>query len=69
MTTATVRWEYKTIHYDTVAFLTGKLDVVGLEKVLNDSGREGWELVNMAPHITRLGGKGGGMVLVFKRER
>jgi hypothetical protein len=62
------RWEYKTIHYDTVAFLTGKLDVVGLEKVLNDSGREGWELVNMAPHITRFG-KGGGVVLVLKRLR
>ena len=67
MTTAT-RWEYKTILFDTVAFLSGKIDVVGLEKVLNDSGREGWELVNMAPHITRLG-KGGGLVLVFKRSR
>ncbi len=68
MTTAAERWEYKTIHYDTVAFLTGKLDIPGLEKVLNDSGREGWELVDMAPHLTRLG-KGGGMVLVFKRSR
>ncbi|MGV3590143.1 MAG: DUF4177 domain-containing protein [Gammaproteobacteria bacterium] len=62
------RWEYKTILYDTVAFLSGKIDVVGLEKVLNDSGREGWELVNMAPHISRLG-KGGGLVLVLKRSR
>lgn len=65
---AASRWEYKTILYDTVAFLSGKLDVVGLEKVLNDSGREGWELVNMAPHISRLG-KGGGLVLVLKRAR
>lgn len=65
---AASRWEYKTILYDTVAFLSGKLDVVGLEKVLNDSGREGWELVNMAPHISRLG-KGGGLVLVLKRSR
>lgn len=62
------RWEYKTILYDTVAFLSGKIDVVGLEKVLNDSGREGWELVNIAPHISRLG-KGGGFVLVLKRSR
>ena len=68
MTATAERWEYKTIHYDTVAFLTGKLDIVGLEKVLNDSGREGWELVNMATHVSRLG-KGGGMVLVFKRSR
>lgn len=67
MTTAT-RWEYKTILFDTVAFLSGKIDVVGLEKVLNDSGREGWELVNLAPHISRLG-KGGGLVLVLKRSR
>lgn len=65
---AASRWEYKTILYDTVAFLSGKLDVIGLEKVLNDSGREGWELVNMAPHISRLG-KGGGLVLVLKRAR
>lgn len=65
---ASTRWEYKTILYDTVAFLSGKIDVVGLEKVLNDSGREGWELVNMAPHISRLG-KGGGLVLVLKRHR
>ncbi|MDY6983842.1 MAG: DUF4177 domain-containing protein [Pseudomonadota bacterium] len=65
---AATRWEYKTILYDTVAFLSGKIDVVGLEKVLNDSGREGWELVNMAPHISRLG-KGGGLVLVLKRSR
>ncbi|HEY0962268.1 MAG TPA: DUF4177 domain-containing protein [Pseudomonadales bacterium] len=64
----TTRWEYKTILFDTVAFLSGKIDVVGLEKVLNDSGREGWELVNMAPHISRLG-KGGGLVLVLKRSR
>jgi hypothetical protein len=65
---AATRWEYKTILYDTVAFLSGKIDVVGLEKVLNDSGREGWELVNMAPHLSRLG-KGGGLVLVLKRAR
>lgn len=65
---AAARWEYKTILFDTVAFLSGKIDVVGLEKVLNDSGREGWELVNMAPHISRLG-KGGGLVLVLKRVR
>ena len=62
------RWEYKTILFDTVAFLSGKIDVVGLEKVLNDSGREGWELVNLAPHISRLG-KGGGLILVLKRSR
>ena len=68
MTAAAARWEYKTIHYDTVAFLTGKLDVPGLEKVLNDSGREGWELVNMTPHISRLG-KGAGVILVLKRTR
>ncbi len=63
-----VRWEYKTFGFDATGFLTGKLDTAELERILNDLGREGWELVNATPHLSRMG-RGRGLVVLLKRQR
>jgi hypothetical protein len=69
VTSTAPRWEYKTLYYDSVAFFTGKLELDGLEKVLNEFGREGWELATTTMQLTRIGGKGRGLVLVLKKQR
>ena len=61
------RWEYKTITVDTKgAWLGGKLDAVEFDRMLNELGHEGWELVST--FATNKGhGESRHAVAVFKR--
>jgi len=38
-------WEYRTVKLDATGFLGGKVDETELDRLLNDLGREGWDLV------------------------
>lgn len=42
-----MRWEYKTLKFTKRQFFTGAMDPEALEQMLNDLGREGWELVSI----------------------
>ena len=42
-----MRWEYKTFKYCKRSFFTGAVNAEALEQMLNDLGREGWELVSI----------------------
>lgn len=41
-----MNWEYKTIKVDATGFAGGKFDQEKFEHLMNDLGRQGWELVN-----------------------
>ena len=60
-------WEYKTLKTDK-SFWSGK-DKTDIEKVLNDLGRDGWELVSVVPLSVTAGGATTGLQLFFKRKR
>jgi hypothetical protein len=57
-------WEYKTETFISL-FDTGKSLKRKSNKVLEEYGKEGWELVN----FQCVGGLGSMMVFVFKREK
>jgi hypothetical protein len=61
-----VRFEYKVLKFDKSTFW-GALDLPVLEQQLNELGREGWEVVSMAP--TGLHRLAKGMAVVLKRSR
>jgi hypothetical protein len=68
MTTAPVQWEYKTIKLRLRGFLGGKIDQVELDGVLDQAGRDGWELVTV--FATALyQGRTQDAAMVFKRRR
>ena len=62
-----MQWEYKTIVYKKAGWLSGSLEVTELETVLNELGRERWELVSAAPNAYH--GTQRGLVLILKRQR
>jgi hypothetical protein len=42
-----MKWEYKTLQLKlSTGFLSGKVDASTQDEVLNQYGRQGWELVN-----------------------
>lgn len=41
-----IQWEYKTLEFVTKGFVGGLLDISSFNQILNDYGREGWELVS-----------------------
>ena len=41
-----IQWEYKTLEFVTKGFAGGLLDISSFNQILNDYGREGWELVS-----------------------
>lgn len=47
-----MQWEYKTLVYKKSTWFTGSLEVTELEAILNELGRERWELVSAAPMPT-----------------
>ncbi len=61
-------WEYKTIELATHGFLGGKLDRTKFEALLNELGRDGWELVN-AFDTNQGHGQTRDVIAVFKRAR
>lgn len=68
MTTAPVQWEYKTVKLKLGGFLGGKIDQSQLDSILEQSGREGWELVTV--FATALyQGRTQDAAMVFKRRR
>jgi len=61
-------WEYKTIELAAHGFLGGKVDLVKFDLMLNQLGREGWELV--AAFDTNQGyGATRDVIAIFKRLR
>ena len=62
-----MKWEYKTVKLATTGLMGGKLDEASLDAMMNDLGREEWELVaafdtNQAYGSTR------DVVVIFKRS-
>jgi len=39
-------WEYKTVKFATSRFSGGKIDINKFNSILNEHGRDGWELVS-----------------------
>jgi hypothetical protein len=61
-------WEYKTIALAAHGFLGGKLDMTRFDQMLNELGREGWELVS-AFDTNQSYGATRDVIAVFKREQ
>jgi len=63
-----MKWEYKTIKMAThTTFTAGKLDEAAFDKVLNDLGGLGWELVAVFP-LSQTIGETRDVVAAFKRQ-
>jgi hypothetical protein len=61
-----MRWEYQTVKLKAKGFLSVKIDEVQMDAMLNDLGRDGWELAaafdtSVAQGSTR------DVVVIFKR--
>lgn len=63
-----MRWEYKTIKLKAKGFLGGKFDELQLDGVMNDLGREGWELA-AAFDTNEAYGSTRDVVVIFKRPK
>lgn len=63
-----MHWEYKTIKLAAGGFLGGKLDEEAFDRMLNDLGRNGWELV-AAFDTNQSSGQSRDVVAIFKRQR
>lgn len=61
-------WEYKTVRIHTTGFYGGDFDTPDAEKLLNDMGAEGWELVSSLETNTSHGHTED-LVFVFKRPK
>ncbi|UUV22106.1 DUF4177 domain-containing protein [Paenimyroides aestuarii] len=60
------RFEYKTIEIKPKGTWSWKFDIVEIDKILNDMGSQGWELVTKESLDT--GGTSYSFHLTFKRE-
>lgn len=63
-----MKWEYTTIRLAAHGWLGGKLDTQQFELMLNNLGREGWELVN-AFDTNQGHGATRDVIAVFKRPK
>jgi len=61
-------WEYRTELFPTGGFLGGKFDERAMTAVMNELGRDGWELVS-AFDTNQGSGQTRDVVLIFKRKR
>lgn len=59
-------WEYKVITTDK-SIWTAK-DKIDIDQILNDLGRDSWELISVVP-ISNAGGSTTGLQLFLKRKR
>lgn len=59
-------WEYKTVQFETKGVTGGKLDINNFNSVLNDHGRNGWELVSCFD-TNQSYGASRSVIAVFKR--
>ncbi|MET3288780.1 DUF4177 domain-containing protein [Brevibacillus fluminis] len=62
------KWEYRTVKYLTTGFFGGKLDETEFDKILNEMGEEGWELVSCFD-TNQTHGSSREVVSVFKRKK
>lgn len=63
-----MKWEYKTIKLRATGFAGGKFDETQLDAMMNDLGRDGWELA--AAFDTSEGyGNTRDVVVIFKRAK
>jgi len=63
-----MEWEYKTVKLRTKGFWGGTLDESRLDAMMNELGREGWELAAGFP-TTESYGRTRDVVVIFKRPR
>ena len=63
-----MQWEYRTLKVNCKGFFGGKFDEGRLDEMLNDLGRDGWELVSSFD-TNELYGSTRYMVFTFKRAR
>jgi len=63
-----MKWEYKTIKLATKGFTGGKFDETKLDKLLNELGSQGWELVS-AFDTNQGYGETRDVVVIFKRAQ
>ena len=62
-------WEYKTVKISAKGWLLGgKLDQVQFDKILNELGADGWELVSILA-TTQTYGASRDIAAVFKRQK
>jgi len=61
------KWEYFTEVINTKGVFTTKIDASEFNQILNDLGKEGWELIDKTPMALEVG-KTTSIVCVFKRE-
>jgi hypothetical protein len=62
------RWEYHTEYIDVRGFFGPRIDPTALNAMLNQAGKDGWELVNMLD-VDRGHGATAHLMFVFKRRR
>lgn len=60
------RFEYKTIEVKPTGTWTSKFDIVEIDKILNEMGSQGWELVTTESRD--MSGTAYGFHYTFKRE-
>lgn len=61
-------WEYKTVKLRVKGFWGGTLDQLRLDGMMNELGREGWELAAALP-ATESYGRTRDVVVIFKRPK
>lgn len=62
------QWEYKSVKFETTGFSGGILDLADFDSLLNQYGRDGWELVS--PFTTNQSyGSTRYVIAVFKRKK
>ena len=62
-----MKWEYKTISFDKMKFITSSLNTDLFNEKLNSYGDQGWELVSFAT-TTSLWGHPRAAIAIFKRK-
>ena len=63
-----MKWEYKIIKLATKGFTGGEFDETELDKLLNELGSQGWELVS-AFDTNQAYGETRDVVVIFKRAQ
>ena len=61
------KWEYLTEIINTKGIFTTKINAAEFNQILNDLGREGWELIDKTAMALEVG-KTTSIICVFKRE-
>ena len=62
-----MKWEYKTIKFETKGFVGGKFDENQIDEVINTHGKDGWEIAT-AFDTNQAYGESRYIVIILKRE-